>query len=238
MAFPANRPYARSCRWPAPGLATAAPATHFPVHEDPMTPALTRRGLLRAGGAAGAAAVVGTKPWAPAAASAAVPRSPLLRSSYTTLRSTQFAIDGIPVTLARVSDLPAAATVKVLAGSEEAFSLLFAAPTSAALASGIHTFRQRELGQFELFVAPVEIADDQQLYEVVVNSYSGRKLPAPPKRRRRPAAQARPHNPRHVVVRWIAVRRIKRGLGCRFSLAKKPHVKTLSAWLMRGERVV
>jgi hypothetical protein len=181
---------------------------------------------------------VGTKPWAPAAASAATARSPLLRSSYTTLRSTQFAIDGIGVTLVSVSDLPAAATVKVLAGAEEAFSLIFSGPRSTPLTSAIHTFRHRELGEFELFVAPVQIPEGDQLYEAVVFSYTGHRLPTPPKPVRRRPRKARPRKPRNPLLRRVVTRRIKHGLLCKLSLSKKAHVKVVSVWLMRGDRMV
>jgi hypothetical protein len=203
-----------------------------------MTPAFTRRGLLRAGGAVGAAAVVGTKPWAPAAASASGAPSPLLRSSYASLAGSQFAIDGIGVKLVSVSDLPAAATVKVLAGSEEAFALMFSGPLSPAIESGIHTFRHRRLGEFELFVAPVDIADDDQHYEVVVNSYSGRKLPAPPKPPRREPRKAPPAPPKNPLLRRVAARRIKRGMLCKLSLSKTAHVKSVNVWLVRGKKTI
>jgi hypothetical protein len=203
-----------------------------------MTPALTRRGLLRAGGAVGAAAVVGAKPWAPAAASAASPLSPLLRSSYTSVGSTVFAIDGVGVKLKSVSDLPAAATVKVLAGSEEAFALMFSGPRAPAIDSGIHTFRHRELGEFELFVTPVDIANDDQHYEVVVNSYSGRRLPAPPKPPRREPRKAPPPAPKNPLLRRVAARRIKRGMLCKLTLSKTAHVKVVSVWLMRGKKTI
>jgi hypothetical protein len=220
--------------WQAPA---AAPRRVQLSRDSSMTPALTRRGLLRAGGLAGAATVVSGRPWAPPIASAATAPSPLLRSSYTSLRSKQFSVDGVGLTLVSVSDLPAAATVKALAGAEEAFSLILSGPTAVTLAAGIHTFRNRELGTFELFVAPVQAPAADQLYEVVVFSWTGHKLPVPPKRPRRDPVRAKPPRPRSVVRRVVG-RRLKRGMRCRLVFAEKSDVKVVSVWLKRGKNTV
>jgi hypothetical protein len=206
-----------------------------------MTPALTRRGLLQAGGAAGAAALVGAKPWAPATAEAAGRPSPLRRSSYTSLRSTAFSVSGIGVKLLSVSDLPAAATVKSLAGSEDAFSLVFSGPRSTTLAQGIHSFTNRDLGSFELFLVPIDIPADDQHYEVVVSTYRKPVVTKPSKRytgRRARPHRAHGHKRPVVAIRRISVRRLRRGLAARFSLSKKAHVRQITVWLMRGDRLI
>src|SRR4051812_2363008 len=90
---------------------------------------LTRRGLLQAGGLAGAAAFVGGRPWSPesaAAAAAADDGTPahLLRSSYVSIKDPSFVVgNATQLQLVAVSDLPAASVVSELAGSEDAFAL-------------------------------------------------------------------------------------------------------------------
>jgi hypothetical protein len=201
-----------------------------------MKSGLTRRGFLRAGGVAGAAAAVGATPFADALAAGPTTHSPLRRSSYTSLRDTGFSVDGVGLRLVSVSDLPAAANVKQLAGSEDAFSLVFSGPTGTELLSGPHNVSNRELGRHTLFISPVERPGDQQLYEVVVNRLP-EKRPKPPAPKRTPARKP-PRKPKLHVVRRVRARRLRRAIAFHFALAEKVHVKTLTVWLMRGDRLV
>jgi hypothetical protein len=139
--------------------------------------------------------------------------------------------------LVSVSDLAAAVHMKVLRGSQEAFSLVFSGPTSPTLASGIHPFTNRELGSFTMFVSPIAAPDSDQLYEALVISHSlskGTKIPKPPKRkpaRRKPRA-------RRSVVRRITARRLRRGMAVKLRLSGKSHVKVVTAWLLRNDKVI
>ena len=50
----------------------------------------------------------------------------------------------------------------------EAFSLLFSGPSDPILPQAIHRLRHAELGEIELFMAPV-VSGQEQLYEVIFN---------------------------------------------------------------------
>jgi hypothetical protein len=200
--------------------------------------ALTRRGLLQAGGVAGFAALAGGRPWAPASASAATRPSPLARSTYTGITGTAFQVGTQTLELVGVADLPSAATDRKLAGSEDAFSLLFTGPAGNPLKQGVQAFSHPQVGNFELFIVPVEMTTGLQRYEVVVNSW------APPK----PPKPAPPHQPTKDVqnpskhahkpaLRRVSARRLGRGLACKLTLGPETHVAVVAAWLMRGDRV-
>jgi hypothetical protein len=143
---------------------------------------LTRRSLLRAGAGAGAAMVIGVRPWAAAAAAAAAPGY-LTRSGYAGLEGTTFTVEteGGPVVLRldAVADVAGAATRRSLAGSEDTFALTFSGSLADPLGSGIHTIRHPRLGSFELFASPVDDPDGSRLYEIVVD----RSLPEQTARR-------------------------------------------------------
>lgn len=202
-----------------------------------MKTAITRRGLLRAGGVAGAAAVVGVKPWADAAAATGSAPSPLHRSSYATLGDTSFSADGVGLSLVAVSDLPVASTHKALAGSEDAFVLTFEG-SGALLASGVHTLSNRQLGAHALCISPVDQPDATQRYEVVVFNPTLPKHPPKPPVKRRPGKRVQPPKPKSRSVRRISLGRLKRGVACRVALIDKAHVKRVTVWLVRGDRVV
>jgi hypothetical protein len=202
-----------------------------------MRTALTRRGLLRAGGVAGAAAVVGVKPWADAAAATGSAPSPLHRSSYTTLGDTSFSADGVALQLVAVSDLPVAATHKALAGSEEAFALTFEGPNAQQL-SGMYKLANRELGAHELCIVPVEQPGATQRYEVVVfNPTLPKHTPKPPAKHQ-PGKRTQPPKPRNHSVRRISLSRLRRGVACRVGLIDKARVKRVTVWVVRGDRIV
>jgi hypothetical protein len=185
------------------------------------------------GGVAGAAVLLGVRPFSPASASAAsdVPDY-LLRSSYLDLTSRDFAISGGgSARLLGVSDLIGG---KDLLGSEDAFALGF--QTSRPLEQGVHTLSHPELGRFDIFLAPDSARDDT--FSVIVN----RSVGAPRHSRvpKRPAAGARkPAAPkRHEVVRHIALRRSRKGLLCDVKIDPDAHLEGVTVWLMRGERLV
>jgi hypothetical protein len=134
-----------------------------------MTPptTVTRRSLLRIGGATAAATFLGMRPWAPAEADAAA--GYLLRSSYAGLVGKRFSAGSVELRLVSVTDVAGAPNNSSLAGSEDAFVLTFSGPLAPALHTGTHTLAIRELGRFELFVSPVEKPRDVRRYEAVID---------------------------------------------------------------------
>lgn len=155
---------------------------------------LTRRSLLRAGAGAGAAAVIGVRPWAAAAAAAGTAPGYLTRSGYAGLEGTTFTVetgaDPVVLRLESVADVAGAASRRSLAGSEDSFALTFSGPVGSPLDSGIHTLRHPGLGDFELFASPVGDPHGSRTYEVVVD----RSVPEPAALRQAPAATERPED--------------------------------------------
>jgi hypothetical protein len=183
------------------------------------------------GGVAGAAVLLGVRPWSPASASAAsdVPDY-LLRSSYLDLSSKDFAIaGGGSARLTSVSDLIGG---KDLLGSEDAFALSFDA--SQPLEQGVYTLSHPELGRFDIFLAP---DSPSSTFSVIVN----RSVGAPrhsrvPKRKPTPAKQTEAK--RNEVVRHISLRRSRKGLLCDVKIDPDAHLEGVTVWLMRGDRLV
>jgi hypothetical protein len=209
------------------------------IDVQPPIRGVTRRRLLATGGAAGAAAMVGLRPWAADSAAAAsgdgVPNY-LIRVTYSVLSSPDFTSSSAGAT----ADLKLIAVTDLqpdLAGSEDAFALRFT--SSRPLESGTHTFFHKDLGVFDFLIGPVENRGE---YEVVVNR-SVNAPKHPPRRRHkreksiergsRAAAQAR-----GAHLRRASVRRTARGLVCDLVLEEDVHMKTATVWLMRGDRVV
>jgi hypothetical protein len=209
---------------------------------------LTRRNLLATGGLAGAAMVVGIRPWSPATAQAAADTpSYLIRSSYQSLSTKSFGTSlrgaTADLTLLSVDDLPAAAAAdKSLAGSEDAFSLAF--DSSAPLSAEIHTFSHPDLGVFDLFIAPVE---NQGHYEVVVNrsvnapkhypkpppGAAASPAPAPPK----PDAPGVP-KPKKPLIHRVRSRRAGNAVVADVTFEHKADLKWAVVWLSRRGVVV
>jgi hypothetical protein len=212
---------------------------------------VTRRSLLATGGIAGAAAVAGIRPWAPApaqAATAADTPSYLLRSSYQSLSTQSFGASlrgqSSDLTLQAVEDLPAAAAAdKALAGSEDAFALSFS--SSSQLEAEIHTFSHPDLGVFDLFIAPVE---RQGAYEVVVNRSVNAPKHYPPAPRSsegpvappKPDAKPPPGAPKlpKPLVRRIATRRVGRAVVADVTFEHRADLKWAVVWLSRRGVVV
>lgn len=133
---------------------------------------LTRRRLVQAGTAAGAALYLGGLA-STASASGDVPAF-LTRSGYRGLTGSTFTATGpagIPatLTLTDVADLARTRSEPAFAGREDAFALTFSGPRDAVLASGIHELSHPVLGRFSLFITPVGETGGGQRYEVVVD---------------------------------------------------------------------
>jgi hypothetical protein len=139
------------------------------------TTALTRRSLLCAGATGSAAALLGVRPWAAAAAAAG--SGYLSRSAYLGLEGTRFTVETgaepVALKLESVSDVAGAASRRALIGSDDAFALTFSGPVGTPLDSGIHTLQHPRLGSFELFSSPVDAPEVDQHYEVVVDRSVG-----------------------------------------------------------------
>jgi hypothetical protein len=198
---------------------------------------LTRRGLISSGGAATAAALIARQPGALAAAAdaAAAAPSPLRRSSYAGLEGSTFSVGaGTAATrmkLGRIADLTGAP------GSDDAFSLSLSGATSSRIEQGTHRFSHSSLGTFDLFVTPVESHGSEQRYEVIVNRPAPRKLdpaPAPPAQ----TAKPEPAAPRPGAIVRVTARRTPKGVSCGVRLARGAKVTRVTAWLVRGDRVV
>jgi hypothetical protein len=211
---------------------------------------LTRRSLFRAGGVAGAAAIVGGRALgvSPAFAATADDGTPgyLLRSSYNWLKTNEFTVGGAAsIDLVAVADLPAATAVKELAGSEDAFMLTFAGGT--LLESGTHTLDNPELGRFELFLVPDDAGGGS--YSATVNRSVGalQHLPKPPKQGD-PRPGANPKTGRSATrlarirrrrfIRKMRARRTAKGIACAVVLGPEVKAKTVTVWLTRGKRTV
>lgn len=210
---------------------------------------LTRRSLLRAGAGAGAAAVIGVRPWAAASAAAGGAPGYLTRSGYAGLEGTTFTVetgaDPIVLRLDSVADVAGAATRRALAGSEDSFALTFSGPLGSPLDSGIHTLRHPRLGSFELFASPVDEPEGSRTYEVVVD----RSVPEGSAVRAAPAApapkdaDARPSAgeddpPRTALLRRASLRRAGRWLRGELVLARSADAERVRVRLMRNGHVL
>ncbi|MEO8435574.1 MAG: hypothetical protein ABI596_11820 [Pyrinomonadaceae bacterium] len=70
--------------------------------------------------------------------------------------------EAIESELTDVSDL-------LLSARQERFSLLFRGPNDKMLSQGMHAFEHDQMGPFELFIVPIERADDGIYYQAVFN---------------------------------------------------------------------
>jgi hypothetical protein len=218
---------------------SAASAAPFTQELSPGR-GITRRRLLASGGAAAGAAAVGFQPWDPAKANAADWDTPkhLVRGSYLKLSTPDFSSSrlgsGAGLKLVSVADLGAAATVKSLVNSEDAFALTFISDTE--FESGTRTLAHPDLGLFELFLTPVE---GKGSYEAIVNRSVGvpkrppRALHTPDKN---PPPPRKPANPPHV--RSAGVRRVGKDLVVQVALEPDEHVRSVSVWLTHAGLVV
>jgi hypothetical protein len=188
---------------------------------------------LAIGGTATAAMLVSGE----AVVKAAVPGSGapayLRRSPYAGLSSPDFALTRgttrAALRLEGISDLQGAA------GSDDAFSLAFSGPPNVE--QGISTLRHPELGNFELFLAPVDRSDQRQTYEAVINRSMGvpRQPPGP-----QPQGDKPPEAPRvrRALLRRVSARRTNKGVSCTVVLDPASNVEQVVAWLMRRDRVL
>lgn len=208
--------------------------------------ALTRRSLLRAGAAAGAAAMVGVRPWA---AMAAGGPGYLTRSAYAGLEGTSFTVETgakpVVLRLVSVSDVAGAATSRSLAGSDDAFALTFSGPLATPLDSGIHTLHHPSLGSFELFSSPVDTPDGARTYEVVVDrsvgvaaarseapQATGAEAPGPEK------TTASEPEPAARLVRRASLRHAGRWARCEVVLGSSVEAERVRCRLVRKGRFV
>jgi hypothetical protein len=134
--------------------------------------AVTRRGLLAAGGAALVVAAVEAVPrWAlpGRAAAATAAAAPLARSAFAPLVGTRFTVagaDGRPVALRldEIGDLAHAAD------RERAFSLLLHGPREPRLEQAVHRLRHPALADADLLLVLAGTGRHGQDYAVIINS--------------------------------------------------------------------
>jgi len=208
---------------------------------------LTRRSLLRAGAGAGAAVVIGVRPWAAAAAAAGTAPGYLTRSGYAGLEGTSFTVETgaepVVLRLEPIADVAGAATSRSLAGSEDSFALTFSGPLGSPLDSGIHTLRHARLGSFELFASPVDDPERSRRYEVVVD----RSVPEDAAlREARPAAELTGvedsaqdvQDNQVVLLRRASLRRAGRWLRCELVLGRSVDAERVRVRLMRNGQVL
>ena len=206
---------------------------------------LTRRTLLGAGMTAGAAVVMGVRPWAAAAAGPDY----LTRSAYAGLEGTSFTVETgaepVVLRLESVSDVAGAATRRALVGSEDAFALTFSGPLARPLDSGIHTLRHPRLGSFELFASPVDAPEADRNYEIVVDRSVGVASAHADAPKSAPPAPAEPEQAEREeplsaasLVRRTSLRRAGRWLRCEVVLRKSAKAKRVRCRLFRNGRIV
>jgi hypothetical protein len=214
------------------------------------TTGLTRRALLCAGATAGAAVVLGVRPWAASAAGGGY----LTRAAYAGLEGTEFTVETgartVALRLETVSDLAGAASQPALVGSDDAFALTFSGPLSTPLDSGIHTLHHPRLGTFELFSSPVDDPDRDRHYEVVVDRSVGvpeEPPEAPPKAPEAsspepPPARTEPEpvepRPPARVVRRASLRRSGRWARCEVDLRRSAAAVRVRCRLVRKGKVL
>jgi hypothetical protein len=175
----------------------------------------------------------GIRPWSASAATTDVPDY-LGRSSYMTLSTPKFASvrdgNGSELTLQAVNDLDSA-----LAGSEDAFSLMFSA--SSPFDAGIRSFSHPDLGTFDFFISPVERGGG---YEVVVNRSVAAPKHVPKLKHTAEPAPAQEPKPAHTTpgrkphVRRFSTRRFAHGIACDITLEPGTSLKSATVWLTRG----
>jgi hypothetical protein len=201
------------------------------MRQPTETPGVTRRSLLRTGGAATLVALVGTRPWSVASAAAADSAPAYLRrSSYLPLVGETFRVGTRSLRLDEVGG-----------EREDVFGLTF---SGDPLEQGIHNLRHPQLGTFALFIAPVGAAVDKQivvdrsvkLSEAIAAAGSPPVVarPAAPAATTAPAAaRVKGHKP---LVRHAWLRRAGHGLRCEITL-RRP-VKRVELRLLRSGRSV
>ena len=213
----------------------------------PMDPpsTFTRRSLLRSGAVAGAAVVVGVRPWAASPALAAPGH--LLRSSYEGLVGHRFTVGWVELRLLSISDVAGAAVDGSMAGSEDAFALSFSGPLDPVLEGGVQTLSHPGLGTFELFLSPVDRPDEDRHYEAVVDRSVG--APKSPRRRRvaAPAAAVAAAGTAATSaaapalmrpVRRIALRRTSRGARAAVVLSTSAGTERVYGRLVRRGKTI
>jgi hypothetical protein len=99
-------------------------------------------------------------------------KAPLRRSSYAGLTGAFAVAAGTGTQMlefAGVEDLPIAATRPELRGNDDAFTLHLRGDAANAFEQGTRPFSHPQLGEFSLFLAPVERAADSQSYEAIID---------------------------------------------------------------------
>jgi hypothetical protein len=226
------------------------------MSEDTSHTALTRRRLVQAGVAGAATAGLGSFALESVSRAAVDGNPELLRSTYLSLTSPMFTVETSDGTrrleLVAVEDLPVASAVPALRDSDNAFAITFAGLESLQV-SDATTMSHPEIGEFLLFVSPVErkSGDGRQHYTAIVDSVvrraplhaDGSPAAVDPGPRAQPPAPASvtksqsPDPPRllRAVLRRSAS---KRAIMAELTFSATPRVTVARAILRRHGRVV
>jgi len=134
---------------------------------------LTRRNVIQAGAAGTALIGLGGVGRLDAIAEAAGGTPPeLRRGTYLPLSGDRFGIGGPEgarsLRLVSVGDLPTPDGVTELGGRDDAFALRFRG-SGERLESGIHHLSHPEVGDFRLFLSPIDSSGSTQDYELLVD---------------------------------------------------------------------
>lgn len=220
--------------------------------EKQASPELTRRRLVQVG-AAGAATIWLGKVGEFTGIAQAAGGDGLRRSSYLDLSTQDFKVSAAgstyPLELISVDDLPIAAEVPTLRGSDDAFALRFRGDGRKTFEQGIHELSHAQLGSAALFIAPIEKPGASQDYEIVVDrtvklaglEEDGSPAPVAPGKR---ASDASPRqiSAHHAVPRLItaSLRRSNSGrkLLADVTLGNAAAITSVKATLTRRGRVV
>lgn len=217
----------------------------------------TRRRLVQVGAAGAATVWLGRFEHIEGIARAAVGSHPeLSRATYAGLSTATFGVaGGTSLELVSVGDLPVAESVPGLQGRDDAFLVRFRGAGATPLTQGTHTMSHPQLGRFDLFVAPVDQAGDDQDYEAVVDrtvripglDEDGAPDPVKPPAARREVAEGgaagksggTAKKARSLKLLKVSLRRTNsaRRLLARVTLGGQADVASVHAMLVRNGRV-
>ncbi|MEA2170948.1 MAG: hypothetical protein QOF76_4248 [Solirubrobacteraceae bacterium] len=218
-----------------------------------MTIDATRREMLQAGAAGGVALWIAASPAIALAESAPVGAgAPYLRRSMY-VAGMGLVADGVALHVDAVEDL-VDATHRGLVGNDDAFALQLSGDAATPLVAATHAVQVPGAGAGELFLAPVGIPGDRQLYEIVVDRSvrlqgmeppslepAGAPVEAAPDTSHDHASAAtgatKP-DPRYAFLRRVSVRRGRPGLQAKVRVARSARLKRVRVQVMRDNVVL
>jgi GNAT superfamily N-acetyltransferase len=231
------------------GFAEIATTGVYALLERRPVAGATRRQVLQAGAAGGAALWLASGPATAMAAvgtpAAGADETYLRRSAWLPLAGTDIPVDrGPALRLEAITDVANAAERR-LSGSDDAFVLLFSGNGSSPLEQGVHRFLPHG-ARAELFAAPVAMPGPRQLYEVLIDRSVRLSRVDPPRAPSgaAPAAVAAPAadvpgqeavepDRRYRFLKSVALRRGRPGLQARLRFAKNARLRSVTLRVSR-----